>query len=276
MLDKDACENCDLTPWTAIVNAVLDACSGVSERTENRFFILTVKIPRGLPRGGFNTYVFIMTNRIQCLIGLIVVILAVSISCCDAETWVKAKWVADGDTIILQDGRHVRYIGIDTPEIDHNNHRSEPMADEARWMNRKLVDGWKLRLDYDREKTDRHGRTLAYVYRSDGLFVNAVLLEQGYAHVLYHFPNISKEAVLLSAQRASMERGKGIWQGMKKEDNTQPRAYQANRRSRRFHTHDCPMGQRISEKNRIWLKNQWAGFWSGYAPARECVEFPTP
>ncbi len=191
------------------------------------------------------------------------------------QSWVMARWVADGDTIILHDGRHVRYIGIDTPEIEHKNRRAEPLGAEAQTINRTLVDGWKLRLDYDREKKDHYGRTLAYVYRSDGLLVNAEMVRQGYAHVLYRFPNISKQKILLTAQRVAMEHGRGIWQQVSK-DNQHPHAYLANRRSKRFHAHDCTMGKSISEKNRVWLKNQWAGFWSGYAPARECIEFPPP
>lgn len=238
-----------------------------------------------------NAYVFRLKKSIRCCIGLVALNLAASVGLCVAEprkrthspslaaenlqTWVMVKWVADGDTIILQDGRHVRYIGIDTPEIDHKNHRAEPMGEEARSMNHKLVDGWQLRLGYDHEKKDRYGRTLAYVYRSDGLFVNAEILKRGYAHVLYRFPNISKEAILLSAQRAAMARGIGIWQNVKK-DHRQSHVYPGNRRSMRFHAHDCPMAKRISEKNRICLKNQWAGFWSGYAPARECLDFPPP
>ena len=222
-----------------------------------------------------NAIAVILTNRIRCRIGLMVLILAASVGCSDARSWVMAKWVVDGDTIILNDSRHVRYIGIDAPEIDHKNQRAEPMGMEAQSMNRKLVDGWKLRLVYDREKTDRYGRTLAYVYRSDGLFVNAEMLERGYAHVLHHFPNISKEKILLTVQREAMERSRGIWQHVKK-DHQPPHGYLGNRRSRRFHAHDCPMGKSISHKNRIGLKNQWAGFWSGYAPARECVDFPAP
>jgi micrococcal nuclease len=196
-----------------------------------------------------------------------------SLAAANLQSWVMAKWVVDGDTIILYDSRHVRYIGIDTPEIDHKNQRAEPMGMEAQLTNRKLVDGWKLRLVYDREETDRYGRTLAYVYRSDGLFVNAEMLERGYAHILYHFPNISKEKILLSAQREAMENARGIWHHVKK-DYQQPHGYIGNRRSKRFHAHDCPMGKSISDKNRLWLRNQWAGFWSGYAPAKECVEFP--
>ncbi len=207
--------------------------------------------------------------------GLIVLILAASFGACHAESWVMARWVADGDTIVLQDGRHVRYIGIDTPEIDHKKNRAEPMGRAARSLNRQLVDGWQLRLEFDREKRDSYGRTLAYVYRRDGLFVNAELIKHGYAHVLYRFPNISKVKILLAAQRKAMESGMGIWQGVKK-DHTPPHAYLGNRRSRRFHAHHCPMGQRISKKNRIRFKNLWDAFWAGHAPARDCIEFPLP
>ncbi len=220
-------------------------------------------------------FALILKNSIPGCIGLIVLILSASAGLCEAESWDMARWVADGDTIILHDGRHVRYIGIDTPEVAHKNRPAEPMGDEAQTINRRLVDGWKLRLDHDREKKDRYGRTLAYVYRSDGLFVNAEIVKLGYAHVLYRFPNISKQKILLSAQRVAMERGRGIWQRVNK-DSKPPQAYPANRRSKRFHAHDCPMGKSISEKNRLWLKNQWAGFWSGYAPARECIDFPPP
>ncbi len=193
---------------------------------------------------------------------------------CSAGDWVAVDWVADGDTIILQDGRHVRYIGIDTPEIDHENHRAAPMGYEARSFNRQLVLGQRLRLVYDREKKDRYGRTLAYVYRSDGLFVNAELLKQGYAHVLFRKPNTSQERSLLSAQRAAMQAGRGLWRLVEK-DEAPLQAFRGNRRSKRYHSHDCPMGKTISDKNRVWLKNQWEAFWSGYAPARECITFPS-
>ena len=99
-----------------------------------------------------NAFDVILKKSIRCCIGLIVLILAASVGYCEIESWTMAKRIADGDTIILYDGRHVRYIGIDSPEIDHKNHRAEPMGNAARSMNRRLVDGWKLRLSYDREK----------------------------------------------------------------------------------------------------------------------------
>lgn len=194
---------------------------------------------------------------------------------CQANAWVLAERIVDGDTIILRDGRHVRYIGIDTPEIDHDNHRAAPMGYEARSFNQQLVEGRRLRLVVDREEMDRYGRTLAYVYRSDGLFVNAELLKRGFAHVLYRFPNTSKDQYLLSIQREAMQAGRGIW-GLISKNESPPLAYLGNRRSRRFHSHNCPMGKKMSDRNRVWLKNRWAGFWDGYAPARECILFPAP
>ena len=190
-----------------------------------------------------------------------------------AQDWVAVRWVADGDTVILKDGRRVRYIGIDTPEVAHEDHRAEPMGEAAKSFNRKLVWGWRIRLELDRDTKDRYGRILAYVVREDGLFVNAELLRRGFAHVLYRFPNTAREGELLAIQREAMEQGRGVWRRIRKDERPE-HAYLGNRRSKRFHVHDCPQGNRMSVKNRIRLKNQWAAFWEGYAPAKGCIVFP--
>ncbi|BBO67017.1 nuclease [Desulfosarcina alkanivorans] len=206
---------------------------------------------------------------------LIVLTLAVPVAFCETATWVTVRWVADGDTIILQDGRHVRYIGIDTPETDHGHQGAEPMGGEARCLNRRLVQGHQLRLVYDRDKKDRYGRTLAYVYRRDGRFVNAELLKRGLAHVLVRSPNTAKMKALIDAQRTAMEEGRGIWRFLDRSE-TPPRPCPANRRSMRFHAPECPMGKKISPKNRVWFSSPWEAFWSGFAPAKECIPFPPP
>lgn len=206
-------------------------------------------------------------------LGLITILVGVWAGPGHADETVKARWVADGDTIVLQDGRRVRYIGIDAPEIDHTNGRPTPLGHAARSLNRRLVDGWQLRLVYDQETSDRFGRVLAYVYRGDGLFINAELLRQGHAHFLYHPPNVRHADILLAAQRAAMESGRGIWRFVQKEPAA-GMTYPGNRRSRRFHAHDCSMAKKISAANRVWFQNQWEAFWSGFAPAKECIPFP--
>lgn len=216
------------------------------------------------------------TIKIKTGIGALAAILLILVGtavCVHAQSWVKVRWVDDGDTVILQDGRRVRYIGIDTPEIEHPHQPAQPLSYVARAANRRLVDGWRLRLVFDREKKDRYGRTLAYVYRSDGLFVNAELVRRGLAHVLYRFPNTAHAAKLLSLQRQAMEARKGIWRLVRK-DARPPRPFVGNRRSMRFHTLDCPLGKKIGPTHRVYLRNQWTAFWQGYAPAKGCVVFP--
>jgi micrococcal nuclease len=95
----------------------------------------------------------------------------------------KVIRVIDGDTIELEGGVKVRYIGIDTPETVHPSKPVQFMGKEASAFNRQLVEGKDVRLEYDVQRTDKYGRTLAYVYVGD-TFVNAELVKQGYAQIM--------------------------------------------------------------------------------------------
>ena len=125
-----------------------------------------------------------------------------------AQEWFQVSHVDDGDTIVLTDGRRIRYIGINTPEIGHMGRKSEPFARKAKAFNRYLVTGRRIRLVFDREKKDRYGRHLAYLFLEDGTFVNKKIVAAGYAHVLYRHPNDRYADVLLKAQRKAMESSK--------------------------------------------------------------------
>jgi micrococcal nuclease len=81
--------------------------------------------------------------------------------------------VNDGDTIVLANGWRVRYIGIDAPEIDYENHKSEPYGDKALSFNKKLVLSQKIGLEFDKDRHDRYGRLLAYIFLADHSFVNS-------------------------------------------------------------------------------------------------------
>jgi micrococcal nuclease len=123
--------------------------------------------------------------------------------------------VIDGDTIELSNGVRVRYIGMDTPEIrQHINgqwtYRPQRLAEEARAFNQGLVEGKKIRLEYDEERTDRYHRVLAYVFVND-LFVNAEMIRSGYARVLPHSPNIKYSTLFLKLQRQAKSEQKGVW-----------------------------------------------------------------
>ena len=187
-------------------------------------------------------------------------------SACSADSNYRVKWVADGDTIVLTDGSKVRYIGINAPELPLEDHIGEPYADEAKRFNAQLVTNKKVHLEFDIEPNDRFQRRLAYVFLKDGTFVNAEMLSQGYAYLLYVRPNVKYQTTLLAAQQAAMSTQKGIWANWKEQSAT----YIGNKRSRRFHLNSCSSGKRIKPQNRIIFKKKWDAYWEGYAPAKPC------
>ena len=181
--------------------------------------------------------------------------------------WIRVKWVSDGDTIVLADGRHVRYIGINAPEIAHDNCKAEPFGYAAKKYNQYLVGSKKVRLEFDKERHDRYGRLLAYIFLADGTFVNKTMIEKGYAYVLPRNPNVKYERLLLQSQRDAMSKNRGMWQNWKEKEGE----YVGNKFSRRFHSKTCLYGKKIKKRNRIIFKRKWDAFWSGFAPGKRCL-----
>ena len=121
------------------------------------------------------------------------------------------KRVVDGDTIELETGEKVRYIGIDTPETKHPKKSVQCFGKEASAFNKQLVASQKVHLEKDVSNTDRYGRLLRYVYLLDGTFVNLVLVQDGYANVDTFPPDVKYSKVFVEAAREAREEGKGLW-----------------------------------------------------------------
>ena len=118
--------------------------------------------------------------------------------------------VIDGDTIELEDGRRVRYIGIDTPEISHPTKGQECYGLEATTRNQQLVEGRTIELQKGIEDRDQYGRFLRYAY-VDGIFVNAQLVAEGYAYASSHGPERRYQQVFMQLQQYSKLRSRGLW-----------------------------------------------------------------
>jgi len=114
--------------------------------------------------------------------------------------------IIDGDTIELASGETIRYLGINTPE------RGQSGYDEAKNLNQRLVEGKTVQLEFDVEKTDQYGRTLAFVW-ADGVLVNRELLQQGWANTLFVSPNGRYKAEFQQAEQVARQAKLGIWQG---------------------------------------------------------------
>lgn len=116
----------------------------------------------------------------------------------------------DGDTIVLADKERVRLIGVDTPELHHPRKPVQYYAEEAYRFTQKIVEGKKVRLEYDWQRRDRYGRLLAYVYLPDGTFLNAELIRQGYGHAYTRYPFKYLDE-FRRLEREARETGKGLW-----------------------------------------------------------------
>ena len=118
--------------------------------------------------------------------------------------------VVDGDTIIVRGIGRVRLIGVDTPETVHPGRPVEFFGKEASAFTRRLVDGKRVRLEYDQQRTDRYGRTLAYVHLPDGTFVNAEIIRRGYGHAYTRFPFRHLDR-FRGLERDARRAGRGLW-----------------------------------------------------------------
>ena len=125
----------------------------------------------------------------------------------------KVTRVVDGDTVEAQVGgseEDVRYIGVDTPESVKPDAPVECYGPQASHFNERLVEGETVRLEYDAEERDVYGRLLAYVYLGD-TFVNAELVERGYATTLTIPPNTRFADLFARLEREASDDGRGLW-----------------------------------------------------------------
>ncbi len=123
--------------------------------------------------------------------------------------------VVDGDTISVEldgseDVESVRYIGIDTPETVKPGTPVECYGKQASELNVELVAGQAVELEFDRERRDRYGRLLAYVFVGETL-VNAELLREGAARTLEIEPNTSRAEQFARLEQEAGDAGRGLW-----------------------------------------------------------------
>ncbi len=121
------------------------------------------------------------------------------------------KYVIDGDTVMLNNGEKIRYIGMDTPE------RGQCWYHGATNFNRRLVEGKKIHLEIDKSNRDRYQRLLRYVYvigdDSKKRFVNLELVKAGLARAKEYKPDVKRYVELKEAEKVAKEKKLGLWGG---------------------------------------------------------------
>lgn len=127
-------------------------------------------------------------------------------------TYARVVHVYDGDTLKLADGRRIRLLGINTPELGRDGRQDQPFAHSAAQWLEVHTKGREVYWVQSRGKQDRYGRMLAHVYLPDGRLVAEGLAEAGLGHVLARGVGPSLENCLFKAEERAERASKGMWQ----------------------------------------------------------------
>lgn len=126
---------------------------------------------------------------------------------------VAVRQVVDGDTVRLADGRSIRLIGINAPELGRKGRSDEPFAVQAKRRLQVLVDAsdGRVGLLYGEQRQDRYGRTLAHLYDRQGRNLEAQLLGEGLGFMVAVSPNAALVACQAQAERLARSKQLGLW-----------------------------------------------------------------
>ncbi len=135
-------------------------------------------------------------------------------ACLAAPVYAQAAYdvlrVVDGDTVVLSEIGTVRLIGVDTPETKDPRKPVQYYGIEASAFLQSMLSGQSVRVEYDHQRRDKYQRTLAYLYLSDGTFVNREIIRQGFGHAYLTYPFAYAED-FRAAEREAREAERGLW-----------------------------------------------------------------
>ncbi len=187
---------------------------------------------------------------------------------------VRITRVIDGDTVEAEDGRRIRNIGIDAPEVEKYwlspPEPGEPFGDESTEFVEEKILNKEVFLKYDADKHDRFGRTLAYVfYEEDGelYHLEDELIKAGLASLYTVSPHFAYTDNMLESQNKAMDEGVGIWS--LDYDETAD-YYVSSYYFYRFHLPDCDSVEMIERPYRVYHDTIEDALRKGLSPCRGC------
>ena len=184
---------------------------------------------------------------------------------CNVEETATCTEVVDGDTIYLDNGKKVRFVGVNTPERGVEGYITSKRFVQKLCLNKKVG------LDIDNAKpTDKYGRTLAVII-VDGKNLNEMLLKEGLAEIMYIPPSefypynwadssTPTPTSEYTYANTNQDDGSGSDSG----------SYIGNSNSGRFHKSTCKWGQKTAEHNRVYFNNRNEAISQGYVPCKVC------
>jgi endonuclease YncB( thermonuclease family) len=134
--------------------------------------------------------------------------------------------VWDGQSVLIENGLTVRYLGVQAPSAGAFGRPSAPGGPAAAQRNAELVEGKEIELEQDTTDVDSNGQLPRYVY-VDGEMVNRLLLQEGLVQTSFQPPDTRYEHDLLAAEQEAWNAKRGVWVNaptMTRTPATRPRA----------------------------------------------------
>lgn len=188
---------------------------------------------------------------------------------CHVEESAVCTKVVDGDTIYLDNGEKVRFVGVNTPERGVEGYIASKNFVQKLCLNKKVG------IDVDDSKhTDRYGRTLGVVIVG-GKNVNEMLLKEGLAEIMYMPPSefypydwANDNTPVVDTHSSSSSSSKHV--SSQSTSSSGSANYVGNANSGKFHDANCNSVSKMSEGNKVFFSSRDDAISKGYAPCKRC------
>lgn len=121
------------------------------------------------------------------------------------------KRVYDGDTLLLSNGKKIRLIGVNTPEMNYDKGAADPYAKEAKdYLTQKVLKK-RIGLRYGKDPRDKYKRHLAHIFLENGTNIQAELLRNGYAFNIAIPPNLWQQSCYQALEQQARVNNVGLW-----------------------------------------------------------------
>ena len=125
----------------------------------------------------------------------------------------EVERVVDGDTLRLVDGRNVRLIGLNTPELSRQGHSAQPFAVKAQKRLEQLImaNAGQVALQVGEPAKDHYGRMLAHGFARNGRNLEEQLLAEGLGSQVVFAPATQWALCQQAAERTARDSRQGHW-----------------------------------------------------------------
>ncbi len=188
---------------------------------------------------------------------------------CHVEESGICTHVVDGDTIYLDNGEKIRFVGVNTPERGVEGYITSKNFVQKLCLNKKVG------IDVDNRKhNDKYGRTLGVVI-VDGKNVNEMLLKEGLAEVMYmppseFYPFDWANGNTHVADTHSSSSSSSHPTSSESTSSSSSASYVGNANTGKFHEPSCSSVSDMSERNKVFFSSRNDAISQGYDPCKRC------